>query len=331
MIPCAEQVAFGKNGSDVLALAVRIARAHTGRETIAFCGYHGIQDWYMAADPGCAGIPAALRELILPFRYGELASLERLFVEHPRAIAAVVMEATTESLPPPGFLAGVRALAERHGAVLVFDEVITGFRLAPGGAQEYFGVEPHLACFAKCMANGLPLAALVGPRELDSVVSGARYGLTFRGEALSLAAARATLRVCREEPVAAHVWSVGERLRGGVHEHGRKLGVPVHLAGPGPRTTFHFEPLDGLGELAQLSLFVQECLVRGVFHNGNLLPSFAHGEQDVEQTLAVFHEALTVVARAREQRSTEGLLHLAPLQRFQDVWSDSMRRRDAHG
>jgi hypothetical protein len=107
--------------------------------------------------------------------------------------------------------------------------------------------------------------------------------------------------------------------------------VPGHLAGPGPRTTFHFEPLDGLGELAQLSLFVQECLVRGVFHNGNLLPSFAHGEQDVEQTLAVFHEALTVVARAREQRSTEGLLHLAPLQRFQDVWSDSMRRRDAHG
>ncbi|NOT32352.1 MAG: aminotransferase class III-fold pyridoxal phosphate-dependent enzyme, partial [Planctomycetes bacterium] len=187
MIPGAEQVAFGKNGSDVLGLAVRVARAYTKRQRILFCGYHGVQDWYMAADPECPGIPPALRELVVPFRYNRLDELEALFARYPGEVAAVVMEPTTEQLPAPGYLAGVKACVERHGAVLVFDEVITGLRLAPGGAQEYFGVRAHLACFAKCLANGLPLAALAGPRGLDSLVSSARFGLTFRGEALSLA------------------------------------------------------------------------------------------------------------------------------------------------
>ena len=329
MIPCAEQVAFGKNGSDVLALAVRIARAYTRRDKVLFCGYHGIQDWYMAADPDCPGIPSGLRALILPFRYNDLESLERLFARHAGEVAAVVMEPTTERLPAPGFLEGVKACAERHGAVLVFDEVITGFRLAPGGAQEYFGVRPHLACFAKCQANGLALSAIVGPRGLDSLVSGARFGLTFRGEALSLAAARATLRVCREEPVARHVWSVGERLRKGLEEEARALGVPASLAGPGPRTTFHFEPLAELSEHLQLTLFLQECLVRGVLHNGHLLPSYAHAEADVERTLEVFAQALETVARARLRGSVDGLLHLRPFQRMADVWSARMKAHEA--
>ncbi len=325
MIPCAEQVAFGKNGSDVLALAVRIARAYTRRDRILFCGYHGIQDWYMAADPACAGIPPGLRELILPFRYNDLDSLERLFAHHPGEVAAVVMEPTTEKLPAPGFLEGVKACVERHGAVLVFDEVITGLRLAPGGAQEHFGVRPHLACFAKCLANGLALSAIVGPRGLDSLVSGARFGLTFRGEALSLAAARATLRVCREEPVARHVWGVGERLRSELQVQAREKSVPVSLAGPGPRMTFHFEPLPELSEHVQLTLFLQECLVRGVLHNGNLLPSYAHAEQDVEQTLDVFAQALETVALARQRGSVDGLLHLRPFQRMADFWSARMK------
>jgi glutamate-1-semialdehyde aminotransferase len=325
MIPCAEQVAFGKNGSDVLALAVRLARAYTRREKVLFCGYHGIQDWYMAADPDCPGIPRSLRELILPFRYNDLDALARLFERNPGQVAAVVMEPATEQLPAPGFLEGVKACSERHGAVLVFDEVITGLRLAPGGAQEYFGVRPHLACFAKCLANGLPLSVLAGPRGLDALVSGARYGLTFRGEALSLAAARATLRVCREEPVARHVWSVGESLRRGIHEQGVRKGVPVSLAGPGPRVSFHFESLPGLSEHLQLSLFVQECLVRGVLHNGHLLPSYAHGARDVEQTLDVFEQALDAVALARLRGSADGLLHLRPIQGFQDIWSLRMK------
>jgi glutamate-1-semialdehyde 2,1-aminomutase len=283
----------------------------------------------MAADPDCPGIPRSLRELALPFRYNDLDSLARLFERNPGEIAAIVMEPTTEQLPAPGFLEGVKASAERHGAVLVFDEVITGLRLAPGGAQECFGVRPHLACFAKCLANGLPLSALVGPRGLDSLVAGARYGLTFRGEALALAAARTTLRICREEPVARHVWSVGERLRRGVHEQGVEKGVPVSLAGPGPRTSFHFEPLPGLSEHLQLSLFIQECLVRGVLHNGHLLPSYAHGERDVEQTLEAFDSALDAVALARLRGTADGLLYLRPIQRFQDVWSARMKAYEA--
>lgn len=323
MVPCAVEVAFGKNGSDVLAAAIRVARAYTRREKVLFCGYHGIHDWFMAADPSCWGVPQALSRLILPFTYNDLDSLRDLLEQHRGEVAAVIMEAAGELLPAPGFLEGVKRLTEEHEAVLIFDEVVTGLRLAPGGAQEVFGVQPHLACLAKTLGNGMPLSALVGPKDLGEIMARVGYGLTFRGESLSLAAAKATLRVCRDEPVAEHVGRIGDRIREGVDESARELGVPVRLLGPSPRMTFHIDGDERLSEHVLLTLFLQECLKRGVLHNCNLFPSYAHQEADVEQTNEVFRSALEVVGQARLRGSVDGLLHIPELVMWADVWSAS--------
>jgi glutamate-1-semialdehyde aminotransferase len=313
MVPAAEMVAFGKNGSDVLALAVRVSRAYTGRERVLFHGYHGIQDWYLASVPRCPGIPHATRALIAPLPYNDLEATRELFAREGRSIAAVVMEAANDVLPAAGYLEAVRELCESHGAILVFDEVITGLRLARGGAQEYYGVRPHLACFAKTLGNGMPLAALVGARGLDEAVGTCVYGLTFRGETLSLAAARATLDVVRTEPVIEHLWRVGTELRTRVDESARRLGVAVTLRGPAPRMTFRFEPQPRASSRALLTLFVQECLVRGVLHNSHLLPSYAHSDEVVSETARVFHEALEVVGRAIARRDVDAAIEIPPL------------------
>jgi radical SAM protein with 4Fe4S-binding SPASM domain len=212
-IPCAEMVAFGKNGSDAVTAAVRLARAATGRERILQFGVHGFHDWHVAARPGVLGIPKALRALVRSFPYNDLERLEALFDELDGDVAAVVMEPVTVQLPRPGYLEGVRELTRRRGALLVFDEMVTGFRLAPGGRQELYGVVPDLACFGKALANGMPLSAVVGRREYMELLPRIAYGMTFRGETLSLAAAAAVLRTMRAEPVVEHLAPVAEELR----------------------------------------------------------------------------------------------------------------------
>jgi glutamate-1-semialdehyde 2,1-aminomutase len=324
MIPCADKVAFAKSGSDVLALAARIARGYTRRNKILFCGFHGIHDWYMASVKTCPGIPDCLRELVIPFPYNDLEGLNRLLDEHSGSIAAIFMEAAGEILPEQGFLEGVRALATRHGAVLVFDEVVTGFRLARGGAQAYFNVTPDLACFSKVLANGMPLSALVGPGQLDEAVAAIMYGLTFRGEMLSLAAAKATLEIYENEPITDRLWAVGGHLRESLDESARHLGVPIILRGPSPRMSFHIERQKSLNKPTLLTLFTQECLLRGVLHNTHLLPSYAHDEQAVEETCRGFREALEVLARAVHRDSVEGLLHIPPI----ILWPDEEARQE---
>jgi glutamate-1-semialdehyde aminotransferase len=310
MVPCADGVAFGKNGSDVLALAVRIARAHTGRELVLHYGYHGFHDWFMAGVPQCEGMPAALRATIQRFPYGDLAALGALLDAHAGRVAALVMEPTNEIMPPPGYLAGVAELARRHGALLVFDEVVTGFRLARGGAQEAFGVEPDLACVGKALANGMPLSALCGRAEFLYTLPRVGYGLTYRGETLSLAAARAALDVIASEPVCEHLARVGEALRAGFAERARRAGVPAELIGPPARLSISLGPAGRLSALAQTSLILQEMLKRGVLSHGVLLPSYAHGEEEIACTLDAFEAGLTALARARDRDSLAGLLEV---------------------
>ena len=158
MVPCAEMVRFGKNGSDVTAAAVRLARAFTGRDHVAVCGYHGWQDWYIGSTARNRGVPEAVRNLTHAFAYNDLESLRKMLAGHPGEVAAVILEPMNSQAPKDGFLEGVKELTHRHGALLVFDEVITGFRLANGGAQELFGVTPDLACFGKGVANGYPVS-----------------------------------------------------------------------------------------------------------------------------------------------------------------------------
>ncbi len=308
MVPCAEMVAFGKNGSDSLTAAARLARCLTGREVIVQYGMHGFHDWYVCHNPVVRGAPESLKPLIHPFRYNDLEGLAELLEQLEGRVAAVVMEPVREILPESGYLESVRELTHRHGALLVFDEVVTAFRLGNGGAQGVFGVEPDLACLGKAMANGMPISALVGRREQMEQLPAVAFGMTFRGETLTLAAARATLGILRNESVAEHVARIGAEVRDGFEQACARHDLRIALGGPSARMTFVFQEDGGIPWDSLQALFVQACLERGVFTNGNILPSAAHDAAAVERTLEGFEGALAVVAEAVHggRRAQEG-------------------------
>ncbi len=300
IIPCAEMVRFGKNGSDATAGAVRVARAATGRDLIASCGYHGWQDWFIGSTTRHKGVPKAVQALTRTFEYNDLDSLRRIFEAHPRQVAAVIMEPIGVVEPKPGFLQAVRELTHREGAVLIFDEVITGFRLALGGAQEYFGVTPDLACFGKGMANGFPLSAVVGRRDIMQLFDEVFFSFTFGGEAASLAASAATIRELKSREVIAHLWQQGQRLKDGYNHLAREAGIERWTAcvGLAPRTVITFND-ETLAESEILkSLVQQECLARGILFTASHNICYRHSPQDIEQTLTVYREALDILAEA---------------------------------
>jgi len=199
IIPCAEMVRFGKNGSDVTSGAVRVARAYTERDKIACCGYHGWQDWYIGTTTRNKGVPKAVQELTMTFEYNNIESLKKLFDENRDSIAAVIMEPVGVIKPEDGFLEEVKEIAHKNGALLIFDEIVTGFRISLGGAQEYYDVTPDLTCVGKAMANGMPLSAVVGKREFMEVFDEIFFSFTFGGEVLSIAASIVTIRELKKK------------------------------------------------------------------------------------------------------------------------------------
>ena len=181
IIPCAEMVRFGKNGSDVTSGAIRLARAVTGRDEIAVCGYHGWHDWYIGSTARNLGVPKSTRRLTHKFEYNNLESLKMIFKKRKGKLAAVIMEPMNYVEPKGNFLQRVKSLAHQNGALLIFDEIITGFRYHLGGAQKLFGVTPDLATFGKSMANGMPIAALVGKKKYMKKVEDIFYSFTYCG------------------------------------------------------------------------------------------------------------------------------------------------------
>jgi glutamate-1-semialdehyde aminotransferase len=298
LVPCAEMVRYGKSGSDAVGAAVRIARAATGRDGVLFCGYHGWHDWYIGATTRAKGVPAAVAALTASFPYGDLEALEGLLRE--REPAAVVLEPVGIVQPPENYIADLVTLSHEHGALVIFDEIITGFRLQLGGAQEYFGVQPDLAAFGKAVANGLPLSVVAGRRELMLEFEEVFFSTTHGGEALSLAAAIATLRVLERDDVIPTLWRRGESLVSGlrslVERHG--LDGRVVCLGYAPRTAVLFRDADGHDSLELKSLFQQECIKRGVLFTGSQFISAAHTDDDVRRTLEVYDEALGELAEA---------------------------------
>lgn len=291
MVPCAEMVAFGKNGSDAVTAAVRIARASTGRDVILHYGGHGFHDWFVSS-LGVPGVPRVLGELVHTFPYNDLDVLAALFDEHTGQVAAIVMEPVNIVPPQPGYLEGVRDLAHEHGALLIFDEMVTAFRLAPGGAQELFGVEPDLAALGKAMGNGMPVSAVVGKREHMRKLPAVAYGMTFRGETVSLAAARAVLRTIRDEAVPEHLARIGEAVRARFERACAEQGVLGQLIGPPARMSFAFGDDAAVPPERIETVFLRECARHGVLTNANILPSLAHDDEAVERTAAAFGEAL---------------------------------------
>jgi glutamate-1-semialdehyde 2,1-aminomutase len=300
MVPCAEMVRFGKNGSDATSGAIRLARAYTGRDRVAVCGYHGWQDWYIGSTARHRGVPQATRDLTHSFAYNDLAALERLLEQHRGQFAAVIVEPTNVVAPAPGFLEGLKTLAHRHGALLVFDETITGFRFANGGAQELYGVTPDLATFGKGLANGYPVSAVVGRRDVMRLMEEIFFSFTFGGEALSLAAAKATLQKLRREPVVQTLRARGQAIKEGAERIVRECGLEDVFSVSGDPTWSFLNIRDARGATSFeiKTLWMQEILQRGILSVGTHNVSYAHSEADVRQLLAVYAEVLPMIGRA---------------------------------
>ena len=300
LIPCAEMVRFAKNGSDVTSGAVRLARAFTKRDVIVACGYHGWQDWYIGTTTRNLGVPLAVRNLTRTFTYNRIETLERIFKENPSQVAAVIMEPVGVEEPQAGFLQSVRELCTRHGALLIFDEIITGFRLALGGAQEYFHVVPDLACFGKGMSNGFPLAALVGRREIMRLLEEVFFSFTAGGELASLAACLATAEKMQRLKVIPQLWRQGERIRDHANRTAEKNGLAetIKCIGLGPRSVMNFISSDGQPWWELKSLFQQECIRRGLLFTGAHNLAFAHGDDEVQAACEIYDEVFPLVAEA---------------------------------
>ncbi|MBK8870714.1 MAG: aminotransferase class III-fold pyridoxal phosphate-dependent enzyme [Elusimicrobia bacterium] len=300
MVPCAEMVRFGKNGSDVTTAAVRLSRAFTQRDHVALCGYHGWQDWSIGTTARRKGVPEPVSRLSHPFNYNDLDSLHHLFNSYPDQIAAVILEPMSIEFPRDGFLQGVRDLCNRHKSVMIFDEVVTGFRLARGGAQELFGVTPDLACFGKGMANGFPLSAIVGREELMRLLEEVFFSFTFGGDVLSLAAARATLKKVRNEPVVEELERRGRVVMEGAQRllQQFKMEQYISLSGHPSWSFLRFHSIEAVDEWEMKTLFLQEVFARGVLTIGTHNMSYAHTQGDLDRLLAVYAEVFSVIAEA---------------------------------
>jgi glutamate-1-semialdehyde aminotransferase len=321
-IPCAEMVMFGKNGSDVCTLAARVSRAFTGKRKILFCGYHGWQDWWVEQFGFAAtGVPDRQEQLLHRFVFNDIAGFTRLWEEHRSDLAAVIMEPAGPSQGSQGpspdadtqYLSEVACMAREAGALLVFDEIITGFRYPGGGVQKATGVVPDLACFGKALSNGMPLSALVGRAEvLKRSMGQTHYGPTFRGEMYSLAAARATMEIYRTEPVAETVWSLGRVLQDGINGSCRFHGVAANCEGPPFRFTLAFAEDDPMRLALKRTLLQQELLKAGLItYNGFLLPSYAHrGRTVIDATLAAVDAALVTIAEAERRNRLDRRLEI---------------------
>ncbi len=316
-IPCAEMIRFGKNGSDVTTGAVRAARAFTGRDLIAHCGYHGWHDWYIGSTTRNQGVPKWAIDQQYAFCYNDLDSLREIFVQHPERIAAVIMEPYGVTLPEDGFLQGVKGLARENGAILIFDEVGTGFRFHNGGIHQYFGIEPDLACFGKAMGNGMPISALVGRTEIMRVLEEAFYSFTAGGECLSLAAAKATLQEIEEKNAIPLLWETGEMLKTGFNRLAMDYGMLqyVECVGLSPRTFVAFSDIGCTSALLVKSLFQQEVLKRGVLSlSAAHCISLSHTKEDIEYTLGVYQEAFEVLEKAVREEAIIRQIEGRPIQ-----------------
>ncbi|MBD2715321.1 glutamate-1-semialdehyde 2,1-aminomutase [Microvirga sp. STR05] len=310
-VQAGEMVKFAKNGSDATSAAVKLARAYTGRNLVGICQDHpffSVDDWFIGTTPLAAGIPPAISSLTVSFRYNDLASAEALFAAHPGQVACLLLEVEKEVAPAPGFLAGLRRLCDQEGAVLIFDEIITGFRWHNQGAQARYGVRPDLSTWGKALANGFSLAALTGRRELME-----RGGLhhshdrvfllstTYGAETHALAAARAVMREYRTQPVVEQLWKAGRQLADGLRQAAQEQGVAEQIQALGQSCCLTYTTRDAQGQhsAALRTLFLQETLRRGLLMP-SLIVNYSHTPAVISSVLERLYEVLGVYRRALE-------------------------------
>lgn len=310
MIPCAEMVRFGKNGSDATAGAIRVARAYTGRKRLAVCGYHGWQDWYIGSTSRNKGIPDEVKNLTHHFKYNDISSLQALFDKYPGEFAAVIMEPMNIDEPEDGFLNKVKELSHKHGALFILDEIITGFRYHIGGAQSLFGIVPDLATFGKSMANGYPISAVVGKKEFMKEMEEVFFSFTFGGETLSIAASIATIKKIKEYAVIDSLWETGRIIMDNVNKLIEKyhLETIFSIKGKPPWSILKINDHEASSSWEIKTLFMQEMLKRGILISSSHNISFSHAKEDINKLIENYEEVFELIKSSIENGNIKSKL-----------------------
>ena len=311
VVPNTESVRYSKTGADVVSAAVRLARAFTKKNKILCCGYHGWHDWYIAVTDRNNGIPKVIEDLTFTFNYNDIESVKDSIDDD---VACIILEPFVFQAPTNNFLQELRKLCDEKGILLVFDEMWTGFRVSLGGAQEYFGVRADMALFSKAVANGMPLAILTGRADIMALLDkDVFFFTTFGGEALSLAAAKATIEYMRKNDVQRVIAEKGKRLREGYNKIASSLGMTyTSCSGFDCRTIMTFDASAG-NPLEMKSLVQQEMIKRGVLWGGFHNVSFSLTEDDIDHILASYAEVLPILKNAVETGNVRELLRGEPV------------------
>lgn len=314
-VPSAEMVRFGKNGGDATTAAIRLSRAYTQRDHIAFCGYHSWQDWYIGATSMNKGVPSEVSNLTHAFKYNDLKSLELIFSRFPNKIAAVILEPMSGEYPRDNFLQKVKKLADKNGSVLIFDEVVTGYRLTTGGAQLEFNVTPDLTTLGKGIANGYPLSVLAGKAEIMKELENVFFSGTFGGELLSLAAAKTVIRMHLESNIPSKISKVGLdmalRIEKIIHRH--KLEDILRISG---HPTWKFLNWTGTSEYSSSILktyFMQEMFKRGILVLSTHNNSLSLTQEIAHKVVDVYEEVLSMLKKDLENSNVLKRLRVKPI------------------
>ena len=314
LVPSAEKIRFAKTGSDATAGAIRLARAFTKRDHVIFGGYHGWQDWYIGSTSMHLGVPESVQRLSHPFVMNNIESFERLLAQFKNDVAAVILEPISYVSPTKEFLEYVRKRTTELEMVLIFDETVTGFRIAPGGAQEFLGIVPDLTTFGKGIANGFPLSVLCGRADIMNLMDRIFFSGTFGGELLSLAAAKVVLTKIRDERVTETLASNGEKLNSSVNEVLQNLKFQGLKLSGHPSWQFLIWDNEKFKDLPKAkTLFMQEMFFEGVLILGSHNTTLAHDEIAIQKIAEAYFNALSKVQRAENEDSYSDNLFVEPL------------------
>jgi glutamate-1-semialdehyde 2,1-aminomutase len=315
-VPSAELVRFGKNGSDATSAAIRLARAYTGKEHVAFCGYHGWQDWYIGSTTLNKGVPKVISELSHKFMYNQIETLNKIFSEYEGNVAAVILEPMTSAYPENNFLFKVKEISRKNGAVLIFDETVTGFRFSKGGAQYEFGVTPDLTTLGKGMANGYPLSAVTGKREIMVEMESIFFSGTFGGELLSLAAAKSVLSLHNKFEVTKELAITGNKIAQHISEEIQQFGLNEILSVSGHPTWKFLNWSDSkhIDSKYVKTFFLQEMFLRGILVLGTNNVSWSYTDKQINRVKDAYSEVLEKIARNLESNTLITNLRADPIE-----------------
>lgn len=321
IIPSAEMVRFTKTGSDATSAAVRLARAYTKKDLIAVCGYHGWHDWYIGATTRNSGIPSSVQDCTVAFEYNSISSLEKVVAENKGKLAAVIMEPMNAIFPNPGYLEDVRQLTSEKGIILIFDEICTGLRLAPGGAQEYFGVTPDMSVFGKGIGNGYPIGAVVGSKRIMCLSTEIFFSGTFGGEALSLVACKSVLEFVQKNSVVDDFRKKGTKIIDGVTSilNNTDMGHILSVSGHPSWSFMNIKGTQKYQSLILKTLFLQEMFKRGCLILSSHNINFSHTDRDIEQLLLAYSEVVEQMKSGLTLGNIEDQLNCEPLKNIFNV------------